>query len=447
MTNPLANMFDETQESAIVGCILGYRRPPPPLPIEAADFYNPVLREVFETILKLHKERAPVTIETVKAAMPARDGMLKTLLLLTSAACGTYSLTHHCKAVAHLARRRRACIAASRAVAALQAGDDDEATSALSESATALSDRSGANGATVTIAAAAETAFNIAEKARAEGVSPGIQTSLRGWNEKLGGLRQPRLIVIGARPRMGKTALSLQIAADVGCAFDDTTNQRRSALFFSLEMGSTELGQRQLASASRVSAQRIDRAQYSESQAVQMIGAIEQMQPIALHIDDRPALKIGQIRAAAAAAKAEHNIDVVIVDYVQLVRADTRQSNREAEVAEVSRGLKALAKELQVCVIALAQLNRECDKRANRRPNMSDLRESGQIEQDADVVAFLYREAAYQDRPDADPNKSELIIEKNRQGVCGTIPLGWHGATQAFYDVIEQPTGDHYGQA
>jgi len=428
------SFYDEFSERAIVGYYMSLRKKIAFAPIDPADLYNSELQDVLTAVFALSKAGTPVTPLTLQDSLSKRDGRLRELIQLESDACNTYSIDHHCARVGALARRRRAYMSARGAVAALEADDDDAATSALSEAAASLSARCGASGETTTIAAAAEAAYVIAEKARKEGVTPGIQTSLQGWNEKLGGIRQPRLIVIGARPRMGKSALSLQLAADVGGATDAKTQRKCSALFFSLEMGAAELGQRQLASASRVSAQRIDRAQYDDTQAGQMLRAIERMQNIELHIDDRPSLKIGQIRAAAAAAKAEHSIDVVIVDYLQLVRADNRQTNREAEVAEVSRGLKALAKELRVCVIALAQLNRECDKRADRRPNMADLRESGQIEQDADVIALLYREAAYPDRPDADPNATELIVGKNRQGTCGTIRLEWDGPTQTFRD-------------
>jgi len=426
--------FNETSERAIVGYYIGYRRKISIPPIDPSDIYHPELRDMFGAILKLSQAGSPVTPVTVHTSMGSKEGRLKALIQLEGDGCTSYSIRHHCETVTALARRRRAHAAASGAIAALEADDDAAALSAIAEAATALSEGGRGNGATVTIAEAAEAALITAQKARAEGVTPGIQTSLRGWNEKLGGIRQPRLIIIGARPRMGKSALSLQLAADVGSSVDGATGKTNTALFFSLEMGTAELGQRHLASTSRVPAQRIDRAQFSDAQDARMIQAVEDMRGIKLHIDDRPALKIGQIRAAAAAAKAEHGISVVIVDYLQLVRADGRQTNREAEVAEVSRGLKALAKELRVCVIALAQLNRECDKRADRRPNMSDLRESGQIEQDADIIAFLYREAAYQDRPDADPNATELIVGKNRQGTCGTIDLEWDGPTQTFRD-------------
>ncbi|MEW6253019.1 MAG: replicative DNA helicase [Planctomycetota bacterium] len=244
------------------------------------------------------------------------------------------------------------------------------------------------------------------------------------------GFQASELIIVAGRPSMGKTALGLNMAEHLAI------HERRPVLFFSLEMGRYQVAQRILCSQARVNAHRMRLGQVDDKQlrALQeMVGVIGEAP---FFLDDRADLTIFELRARARIAHRRHKICAVFVDYLQLVRAP-RSENRQMEVAAVSRGLKALAKDLNVPVIAMAQLNRatEDKMRIGNRPRMSDLRESGAIEQDADLIALIHRESYYKKKPDADggeapptpeDNVAELIIDKQRNGPTGIVKLLWH---------------------
>jgi replicative DNA helicase len=235
------------------------------------------------------------------------------------------------------------------------------------------------------------------------------------------GLQPTELIIVAGRPSMGKTALGLNIAEHI--ALDQ--NPPRPVLFFSLEMSRQQVAQRILCSRARVDSQRLRRGRHSEQELRKLQGAADECQRKPLLVDDTSSLSILELRARARMAYRKHQIRAVFVDYLQLVRAPGAES-RQQEVAEISRGLKALAKELNLPVIAMAQLNRKPEDRSSNRPRMSDLRESGALEQDADLVALLHRESYYKlgenQAAEGDP-EAELIIAKQRNGPVGTVKL------------------------
>ncbi len=235
------------------------------------------------------------------------------------------------------------------------------------------------------------------------------------------GFQPTELIIIAGRPSMGKTALGLNIAEYIALDVDPP----RPVLFFSLEMGSQQVAQRILCSRARVDAQRLRRGQHNAEEMRQLQEAAEQIHGRPLLVDDTSGLSILELRARTRLAYRRHEIRAVFVDYLQLMRAPGAES-RQQEVAEISRGLKALAKELHIPVIAMAQLNRKTEDRSSNRPRMSDLRESGAIEQDADLVALLHRESYYKIGEDTDAEEdtsAELIIAKQRNGPVGTVKL------------------------
>ncbi|NMF98406.1 replicative DNA helicase [Aromatoleum toluolicum] len=263
--------------------------------------------------------------------------------------------------------------------------------------------------------------------ARWEGRNDGLMTGFADLDAKLRGLRAGNLVLIAARPAMGKTALAMQIAANV--------SHGGVVVAFSQEMAETELADRLLASAGHVALDRIIGGGMTSDDHDRFAGAVGRVQGMRLYIDDQPAQRISDIRAKTQSVRRKHPIALVVVDYLQLMAGDG--ANRNAEIEQISRGLKALAKELGCPVIALSQLSRKCEERPNKRPMLSDLRDSGAIEQDADIVMMIYRDEVY--NPDSpDKGTAEVLIRKNRQGQIGDVRLTWLGEYTSFADCSYQ---------
>ena len=262
----------------------------------------------------------------------------------------------------------------------------------------------------------------------------GVATGYPILDEITSGLQKGEMIIIAARPSMGKTSLALNIAENI--VMRDTP-----VALFSLEMSRQQLVQRLLSSRASVSGHDIRRNMLSDKDMEGIIQATDDLMGKPLFIDDTPGLTITQLRAKARRLKQSENIGVVLVDYLQLMTSGKRAESRQQEVSEISRGVKALARELDVPVICLSQLNRASEQREGHRPRMSDLRESGSIEQDADVVAMLHRESYYHQNDPAwlEENEdkqslAELIITKQRNGPTATIKLSWDSRCTRFYD-------------
>ncbi len=248
----------------------------------------------------------------------------------------------------------------------------------------------------------------------------GVPTGFEKLDEYTSGLQKSDLIIIAGRPSMGKTAFALNIAQYA--AMETNT----PAAVFSLEMSKEQLAMRMLASTAKVDSQRIRKGFLGETDWPKLTTAAGSLSEAPLFIDDTPAITVLEMKAKTRRLKAEHGLGLVVVDYLQLMRGSGHKDSREQEISEISRSLKALAKELSVPVIALSQLNRKVEDRTNRRPQMADLRESGAIEQDADVIAFIYRDEVYNKSED-NPEKgiAEVIIAKQRNGPTGTVKLAF----------------------
>ncbi len=248
----------------------------------------------------------------------------------------------------------------------------------------------------------------------------GVPTGFERIDELTSGLQKSDLIIIAGRPSMGKTAFALNIARNAA------TLSGVPVAVFSLEMSKEQLALRMLSSEAKVDSQRIRKGFLGETDWPKLIAAAGQLSEALIFIDDTPALTVLEMKAKARRLKAENGLGLVILDYLQLMKGGGPKDSREQEISEISRSLKALAKELAVPVIALSQLNRKVEDRTNRRPQMADLRESGAIEQDADVIAFIYRDEVY-NRSDDNPEKgiAEIIIGKQRNGPTGTVKLAF----------------------
>jgi replicative DNA helicase len=247
----------------------------------------------------------------------------------------------------------------------------------------------------------------------------GVPTGYVDLDEKLYGLQPSSLVIVGARPAMGKTAFALGMAAHAA------VEARIPTLVFSLEMGCDEITNRLLVSEARVDAGRMRNGRLAEADWPKISQAVARLGDAPLYIDDNPNTTVMEIRAKARRLKARiGNLGLIVVDYLQLMSGGTTSENRQLEVSAISRGLKILARELEVPVVALSQLSRNLEARADKRPVLADLRESGSLEQDADVVLFLYRDEMY-NSDSADRGTAEVIVAKHRNGPTGKLQLAF----------------------
>jgi replicative DNA helicase len=253
------------------------------------------------------------------------------------------------------------------------------------------------------------------------------------------------MIILAARPSMGKTALALNLIEQIA-------QHGTPAVMFSLEMGKQQLIQRMLCALGQIDSQRMRKHMLGSDDYRRLMAACDQISGLPLYIDDTPGLSLLAMRSKARRLKERHGIGFIAIDYLQLMSSGSRVESRQLEVSEISRGIKAMARELDVPVLCLSQLNRAAEQREGHRPRMSDLRESGSIEQDADVVMMLHREDYYHrgdpNWADENPDKvgtAELILAKQRNGPTGTVNLVWDGATTRFKNLSYAAAPEGYG--
>ena len=304
-----------------------------------------------------------------------------------------------------------------------------------------------------------------------DGGLAGISTGLTDLDKKLGGLHPSDLLILAGRPSMGKTSLATNIAFNMAKAYkrgklpDGSEGAINGGVvgFFSLEMSAEQLAARILSEASEVPSEQIRRGDMTEGEFRRFVEAAKALEACPLYIDDTPALPISQLAARARRLKREHGLDVLFIDYLQLVRPATAKDSRVNEVSEITQGLKAIAKELNIPVVALSQLSRAVESREDKRPQLSDLRESGSIEQDADVVMFVFREEYYAEREKPGDDKleqmaewqvrmeklhgrAEVIIGKQRHGPIGNVELSFEGRFTRFGNLVQSwQRGDDAG--
>lgn len=268
----------------------------------------------------------------------------------------------------------------------------------------------------------------------------GVPTGYDDFDNKTAGLQPSDLIIIAGRPSMGKTAFAINIAEHVAI------KEKLSVAVFSMEMPSEQLAIRMIGSLSRINQQKIRTGTLEDEDWPRLTSTVGIMQDANLFIDDTPALTPAELRARSRRISRDHGLDLIIIDYLQLMQVAGSTENRATEISEISRSLKAMAKELKVPVIALSQLNRSLEQRPNKRPVMSDLRESGAIEQDADVILFIYRDEVYNEES-PDKGMAEIIIGKQRNGPIGLVKLAFRGQYTRFENYVEDyalpPVGDY----
>lgn len=399
------------------------------------DFYHPSHQHIARAMFDIHNQGRPVDLITLSEYLSAHKtldavGGAAVLAEISDAAPTAANVIHHARIVRDKAVKRRLIGAASEIVENLFTDDERNADASLdfAESKIFELSRSQSRSAFQSLHDEMLPTYDHIEKMMNRGGAlTGLPTGFSDLDEITGGLQDGELVIIAARPSMGKTALALNIARNA--ALD---HQKKVAVF-SLEMTTRSLIMRLLSSEANVDFSQLRKGYLPNSDYLRLQQAADHLSQSSIWIDDSGSLSILEIRAKSRRLHAEHEIDMVMVDYLQLVHGEDRRSRKDLEIGEISSGLKALAKELELPVVALSQLNRGPEQRDpdKRRPMMGDLRESGAIEQDADVVAFIYRDVVY-NKDTEDPLKAEIIIEKQRNGPTGTVKLNFKGQYARF---------------
>jgi replicative DNA helicase len=405
------------------------------------DFYQPSHRLVFAAMLDLSDRGAPVDAITLAEALRAGGrlddaGGRAAIAGLADATPTAVGIEAHARAVRDRALLRRAITAAQAIIARGydDPGDVDEFLDQAERSVFALTARR-ARPSFVASRELIREAFRVVEE-RAESGNPttGVPTGFAALDDMTGGLQPGDLVIVAGRPAMGKTAFALNLAAHA------TLREKRGVAVFSLEMSREQVVMRMLCAEAKVDAGRLRSGFLSDRDWRELTRQAGRLSEAPLFIDDTPALTVLEMRAKARRLMAERPLGLLVVDYLQLMRGGGESADRrEQEISEISRGLKALAKELSLPVIALSQLNRGLEMRDEKRPKLADLRESGAIEQDADLILFLYRDAVYRNREwrEANPDKvadAEVIIGKQRNGPIGTVHLEFLDRFTLFQD-------------
>lgn len=477
MLNPLGKQFpdDDTRrvphnlevEQALLGAILldnrAYERVSEI--VSAADFFDPLHARIFETAASMIAANRLVSPVTLKTFFEACDPVgtltvpqyLGSLIRFASTVTGA---PDYARTIRELASLRSLIIIGDDLSTDARSVNAEKASAGLIEDAEArlfeLAERSSsARTGTVSFAEAARKSLEQVNTARKLGFS-GLSTGILDLDRKLGGLRRSDLIILAGRPSMGKSALAANIAFNVakkGMTDEHGELRRAPVGFFSLEMSSEQLAGRIVAAEAEVSGSKASRGQTTETDMRRLMDATSDLAALPLFIDDRGGITIAQLSARARRMKRTHGLELLVVDYLQLLSGTKKE--RVQEITQITTGLKALAKELDIPIIALSQLSRANEKRDDKRPQLSDLRESGSIEQDADVVVFVYREEYYIEREKPDvgdvqkfrewqskmqraAGKAEAIIGKQRHGPVGIVELAFEAELTRFSDLARE---------
>ncbi len=396
------------------------------------DFYSAEHREIFEAMRALHLSGSPIDLMTVGNELTKR-GTLESV-------CGAPYLLQAVRFVPTTANTRtyieivmekstlRKLIAASQQIQQQCYAQADPLQDVLHNAERLIFDivmkRAGAETLVPLNRVLMSTFDQIEELSRLKGRLAGVPTGLYDLDRMLTGLHGGELVLVGARPAMGKTSMALGVTQFAA------RQAKRCVAVFSMEMPSEQIGLRLLCSAASINMQRVRSGMLSDDEWVKIGDAINELSTCRVFIDDTPGLTPSQLRSRCRRLMLEQGLDLIVIDYLGLMGTDKRVENRQLEVSEISRQLKAIALELKIPVLACAQLSRAPAARTDKRPMLSDLRDSGSIEQDADVVLFLHREgyyasAAAEDGPKPDDNAGEVIIAKQRNGPVGTVNVEW----------------------
>ncbi|MGL4972113.1 MAG: replicative DNA helicase [Culicoidibacterales bacterium] len=403
-------------------------------------FYSPQHRLIFELMFYMNVENKAIDITTLSGELRDKNklqeiGGVEYLYELYSAVPSTANVDYYIQIVErHALRRRLLNVVQEIGNHVLEDGEEIEDVLDFSEQRILSVANSKKTGQFKSMSDILERTFDHLEiLQQQDGAITGLTTGFTDLDNQTAGLHGGDLIIVGARPAMGKTAFALNIARNV------TLKNDASVAIFSLEMGAEQLALRFLSAEGKVESEKLRNGKLSSDDIAFLNIARDNLANSKLFVDDTPGISIGEIRAKCRRLKQEHGLNLVVIDYLQLIHGNIKGSNRQEEVSYISRSLKALARELEIPVIALSQLSRAVESRTDKRPMMSDIRESGSIEQDADIVAFLYRDDYY-DRESETSDQIEIIIGKHRNGPVGTISLAFLKNYNLFENLASSDT-------
>lgn len=404
-----------------------------------SDFYKQVHQKLYKVMVDLHNRRDPIDIVTVSNEMSSRKeleqvGGPAVLAEIMNEGPTAVNIEQYAKIVKEKSLLRKLIKTSTEVLDQAYEGEYENIDAFIDE----------VEGKILGVAQQRETAGGLVGAAELIKISidkltelstkkqdiTGVPSGFRPLDKMTAGFQSGDMVIIAARPSMGKTAFSLNVALNAAL------HQKKHVAFFSVEMGKEQLMMRMLATEARVNMSDLRVGRIKDNDWPRLIDKASKLGEANLYIDDTSGISPQEIRSKARRLKQQHGLDMILVDYLQIMKLRTRIENREREVAEISRSLKAIAKELEVPVIALAQLNRGVEGRTgeSRKPVLSDLRESGSIEQDADLIMMLYREEYYEpDNPDI-KGQADLLVRKHRNGPVGEIPLRWEAQYGRFSD-------------
>ena len=441
--------------------------------LKPVHFYEPLHRKIFDVssdMIRMGKMANPVTLKTF---LPVEEKVgemtvMQYLARLAAEAVTIINAEDYGRAIYDLATRRALItigedmvnIAYDAPVDVAPQGQIEDAERRLFE----LAETGRYDGGFQTFTDAVKTAVDMANAAfMRDGHLSGVSTGIHSLDNRMGGLQPSDLIVLAGRPGMGKTSLATNIAFNIAAAYeseqlaDGTIKAKNGGVvgFFSLEMSSEQLATRIISEQSEISSSKIRRGEINEAEFEKLVACSQHMQKVPLYIDQTGGISIAQLAARARRLKRQRGLDVLVIDYIQLMQGSSKKAseNRVQEITEITTGLKALGKELNTPIIALSQLSRQVENREDKRPQLSDLRESGSIEQDADVVIFVYRDEYYIKNKEPKEGteehfkwqadlkeamgKAEVIIAKQRHGPTGTVKLAFQAEFTRFTDLAE----------
>ena len=401
--------------------------------LKTDDFYSPENREVFRAALQLYTKGDPIDVVTVKNQLEengvfAEIGGVETLANIAAAVGSSVNVKSYAKIVEEKSVLRR-LIKLSGELSEISYKGADDINVILDKAEKGIFDVM-QNRNTDSFASIMDVAYNtfsnIEKIYNSNEKITGISTGFTDFDAKTAGLQKSDLILIAARPSMGKTAFVLNVAQYAA------VRDHVPVAIFSLEMSKEQLVNRMLCAEALVDAQKVRTGELNSDDWSKLVESMGVLSEAPIYIDDTPGITAMEIRAKCRRLKIEKGLGLVVIDYLQLMSGSDRSDSRQQEISEISRSLKAIAREIEAPVIALSQLSRACEARSDHRPMLSDLRESGAIEQDADLVAFLYRDEYYFPEKTEKKNQAELIIAKQRNGPTGTVNLTWLGQYTKF---------------
>ncbi len=396
--------------------------------IKIEDFYIEQHKNIFEAMLNISNRAEPIDLVTLQSELGEKfdsAGGAQYLTQLRYMVSTTANLKYHIQIVKDKAILRRLIRAAGEITEKSYNSDNDvsQVINIAENKILEISQGKEMSDIYHIRDILASNLSKIEELMKNKGNVTGVPTGFDELDKRTAGLQPTDLILIAARPSMGKTSFAVNIATNAAVRY------KKSVAIFSLEMGKEQLANRILSSEALISSGKMRVGDLDANDAQRLVNTMEYISSANIYIDDTPGITIAEIRAKCRRLSLKGQLDMIVIDYLQLMSGSGRDS-RQQEVSENSRLLKILAKELKVPVIALSQLNREADKRGDHKPQLSDLRDSGAIEQDADIVMFLYREAKYDQS--ADQNVAEVIIAKHRNGSTDSFNVGWRGEYTQF---------------